>query len=120
LAKLYVLGEKLMHFEFQDAALSMMMRNIKTKTEYPDGGHICTIYEGTMDGSPARRLLVDFFVWGNATGWAILKDPARNYPAEFLEDLVLAFLEDRRGLTWPLPWVADPASYMIGSSKKAT
>jgi len=63
-AGLYVLGEKLMDATFQDQVLETMAQGCEAKVSYPTGKAINIIYDGTPEGSPARRLLIDFHVWG--------------------------------------------------------
>lgn len=59
---------------------------------------IVSIYTGTVDGDPARNLLVNLFTeHGNATnGAALIAEPADNLPQAFLKDLMASLLANRR------------------------
>ncbi|KAF2827202.1 hypothetical protein CC86DRAFT_263989, partial [Ophiobolus disseminans] len=60
-AEAYVLGEKLMDAEYQDTILEKIMRGCEEKRNFPGEPQLAIIYNGTPMGSPARKLLVDFY-----------------------------------------------------------
>ncbi|KAF2444403.1 hypothetical protein P171DRAFT_444593 [Karstenula rhodostoma CBS 690.94] len=61
LAKLYVLGEELLDAIFKNRTIDAIIAvYIKSKL-WPIGETIRIIYEGTPEGSPARRLMADGF-----------------------------------------------------------
>jgi hypothetical protein len=64
LADTYVLGEMLMDLEFQDVVLDILMYECEKRKHYADMVLIKIIHNGTTDGSPARKLLVDLYYWG--------------------------------------------------------
>ncbi|KAF2130160.1 hypothetical protein P153DRAFT_269394, partial [Dothidotthia symphoricarpi CBS 119687] len=61
LARLYVLGEKLMDQQFQAAIIDAMIEFVEEKRLLPSMHCIEIIYNGTTAESPARRLMVD--IW---------------------------------------------------------
>jgi hypothetical protein len=64
LADTYVLGEMLMDLEFQDVVLDILMYECEKRKHYADMVLIKIIHNGTTDGSPAQKLLVDLYYWG--------------------------------------------------------
>ncbi|KAH8644972.1 hypothetical protein IG631_02436 [Alternaria alternata] len=59
LAYMYVLGEKIVDYEFQNAVIQAIISDMGRKNKVPSLGTIKIIYDGTTEGSAARRLLVD-------------------------------------------------------------
>jgi hypothetical protein len=118
--KMYVLGERFMDEVFQDDILKLMMCDCVEKNKYPVGPQINTVYEGTPEGSPARRLLVDFFVWAADKAWVKDRKFAESMPLEFINDVILALVDQRPGLVVSKgassqPWVKNPEQYMLCS-----
>lgn len=102
LAKCYCLGERLLDRKFQNRVITaIVMRsresNGKSKT-YPDEP-VAVIYQSTPKDSPARRLMVDFFVRYGRRAWVenILRWDSSTEPAqlEFLRDLSMSLMEIR-------------------------
>ena len=60
-ARLYVLGNKFLDPTFQNVVIAAFIENVKSSKIYPSNRIVKTIYDGTMPGSPARRLCVDFW-----------------------------------------------------------
>lgn len=96
LAKLYVFGEKIRDVKVKNAVLDAI---ISRKDEAIEGLQynpamqtVNIIYEGTMPGSPARRLMVDNHVRGGKPAW-LFKDSTQNNK-EFLTDLARALLSN--------------------------
>jgi hypothetical protein len=110
LGNLYVLGEKLMHDEFQNSVVDEFISNAEIYGEVPQGDTINVIYEGTPEGSPARRLMVDLWCYlskGNKS-----RDEWADHHPEFINDLLTAVLRIRD--TPPLkerPWAVDLEVY---------
>jgi hypothetical protein len=74
LAELYVLGERLLDETIQGALIKEIIRlaqltDKESKSYYPKGEAVNTIYRGTTAGSPARRLMVNFHVANGTTKW---------------------------------------------------
>lgn len=104
LAKLYVLGEKLLDRDFQNSVSDALVS--ATRDERGPRGHgsgykgrsfpgpkiIRIVYEGTTTGSPMRRLLTDFYVRHGAGQW-IREDGVDKWPQEFLYDLSAALFD---------------------------
>jgi hypothetical protein len=67
LAKSYVLGEKLMDLGFKRSVLKGLIAKSLVKTStgefFPTGATMNIIFNGTPEGSPARHLMVDFWVY---------------------------------------------------------
>lgn len=93
LAKLYVLGEKLQATTIKTAVIGAILGKAKTKVQpgghswYPVGSIVRYLYENTPPTSPARRLLVDLYVWNGQGSW-LTRDPTdEGGSKEFLVDL---------------------------------
>ncbi|ORY15901.1 hypothetical protein BCR34DRAFT_611932 [Clohesyomyces aquaticus] len=92
LVNAYVLGERYIGAAYQNDVLEEIIANVERlssgKRMIPYGRAIKTIFAGTVEGSPARRLLVDLAVWGgkdfNELG--SLSAPAENLHPEFIKD----------------------------------
>jgi hypothetical protein len=110
LAKLYVLGEKLMHDEFQNSVIDGLINNADGYREIPQGETVNIIYQGTPEGSPARRLMVDLCCYlmrekESRVEWA-------DHHPEFINDMLTAVFHVRE--LPPLkerPWARDLDSY---------
>ncbi|KAF2466688.1 uncharacterized protein BDR25DRAFT_268059 [Lindgomyces ingoldianus] len=96
LAYAYVLGERLMDFEFknavQDAYVLYARGSPPTKRYYPTNEEIRIIYDGTRENSPMRKFLADIWTWRGKYEW-IEKD--RDLPQDFLADVTTALLKTR-------------------------
>lgn len=111
----YVLGEKLMDREYLDCVIETMMRECTKRGEFPGKINLEIIYEGTPEGSPARKLLVDFVCWMGNEKWIHKGEMHQG----FNEDLVLELMRHmNRKFESPAPWVSDPSAYFVGSRKK--
>ncbi|KAI4697865.1 uncharacterized protein J4E84_000998 [Alternaria hordeiaustralica] len=113
LASLYVLGERLMDVTLQNSVVAAIIRHSQTSKKYPGNLSIQIIYAGTSASSPARRLLVDFWVFHAKPAWKGLEDLTKHTCSDFVNDLVRKLVEQREppdGFV-PKPWVADPESY---------
>jgi hypothetical protein len=88
LAELYVLGERLLDQSFRGATINEIIRlaniyNTAWTRACPGKETVNTIYRGTLAGSPARRLMVD---WHVVLGTAEFFDSACE--AEFVLDML--------------------------------
>jgi hypothetical protein len=96
MAYAYVLGERLMDYEFknalQDAYVLYARGSPPTKRYYPSNEEIRIIYEGTRDNSPLRKFLVDIWTWRGKHEWI---ENDRDLPKDFLLDVTTALLKVR-------------------------
>ncbi|KAI4711382.1 hypothetical protein J4E89_003947 [Alternaria sp. Ai002NY15] len=113
LASLYVLGERVMDVTLQNSVVAAIIRRSQTWRKYPGNPAIQIVYAGTPAGSPARRLLVDFWVFHAKPTWNGLDNLIKLTCADFVDDLVRKLIE-QRGVpdsSVPRPWIANPKSY---------
>ena len=99
LAHLYVLGERLIDDTFQDTVMNAVIAALRERQ--PDGVHydpsiyaIWTVYEGTPENSPIRRLLVDLALERRGAPQVAAINP-RFLSSEFLKDFCIGLLKDR-------------------------
>ncbi|EOA89537.1 hypothetical protein ACJQWK_02365 [Exserohilum turcicum] len=123
LARLYVLGEKLMDKTFQEAAIDAIIDNAsESNAIYVARNMIKIIYDGTPKGSPARRLMVDLCAYSAATApgsttMALLRG------TDFFEELVPALIKVRAipSARVQRPRIAQPETYYChGTSVQST
>jgi hypothetical protein len=88
LARLYVLGEKLVDAKFQEAVLKELIKNVRELEKYPSTETIKIIYNGTTEGSPARHLLVDFYACRASAKWDGIKKMRQDTNDQFADDLL--------------------------------
>lgn len=123
-AQLYVFGEKLMHSEFQNDVIDAMIRYFVEMGAHKDPGPvnitmipgprgITTIYEGTIQGSPARRLMVDR--WCEGHPFPVLEQYRNHVPHDFAWDCLKAFLSSKPTQHKSF---ADPSLYHIEEAEK--
>lgn len=93
LAKLYVLGEKLIDDNLQDRVLDAIIATVRKEHCYPSKATVKTIYRSTPEGSPARKLMVDVHVIHGAPSWISSKTEETHF--DFLIDLTKALLDGR-------------------------
>lgn len=106
LARMYVLGERLLDREFQDAVLSKMMSRCDLGDELPCATTIKIIYRGTPENSPARRLLADIH------GWACTSvDELDLKHTEFIRDMLDVVFNNRDAPLGEYPWIDNPDRY---------
>jgi len=113
LARLYVLGERLLDSTFQNCVVAAVIRRSQTYKKYTGNPAIQIVYAGTPAGSPARRLLIDFWLFNAKPAWKGLDDLTKHTCADFVNDLVRKLLEQREapGGFDARPWIANPKSY---------
>jgi hypothetical protein len=93
LANIYVLGERMLDQSVKHAVIREFVRlpkltceaNKSNKSWSPNAEAISVIYDGTTEGSPARRLMVDYHVARGYESWL----GAHHHPA-FVLDLAKA------------------------------
>jgi hypothetical protein len=99
LSRCYVMGEKLMDIGFKNATLNALIdakiNQPFYKARYPGQRSMNIIYDGTLEGSPARRLLVDIWSTEGAENWA--NSLSDEISPSFALDLSKALLTRSRG-----------------------
>ena len=120
LACLYVVGERLMDTAFQDViGAAFISRQKHINNRFPGNTMIQTNYASTFENSPARRLMVDFWVFGAKSIWIGLTDLIENICPDLVNDLVRGLIAKRGapdGFVQRL-WLANPESYRVGSKE---
>jgi hypothetical protein len=111
LAQAYIMGEKFMDPTFQADILAAMVHRLSTGRK-ANIGTMNEIYHGTMDPSPARRLMIDICLWNDRDSLRSVANPA----AELHEDLVRDLLHALMALPKPFdhidaPWEVDADEY---------
>jgi hypothetical protein len=121
LARMYVLGEKMMDQTFQnDVIKAIITRHSTAKLSQKRPGSmvlglqaIKIIYDGTTENAPVRRLLVDIWTFNMVPSWISKENLLEQANKPFFDDLFLALLE-KRGVPDPShvrPWISQPSSY---------
>ncbi|KAF2130154.1 hypothetical protein P153DRAFT_315864 [Dothidotthia symphoricarpi CBS 119687] len=111
LAHLYVLGEKILDKEFKDAVIHATIDRKMQGGNHPSASTIKILYEGTPANSPARRLMIDFWVFAATPSWNTVKDPSELMSTDFLIELLPMLFKHRMRPAESPPWVASPESY---------
>ncbi|KAL4870101.1 hypothetical protein BDV12DRAFT_184709 [Aspergillus spectabilis] len=107
LVKAYVLGDKLLDFAFQDAAVDAIIEKSRSVAQdgakwYPVGEVIEYAYNNTIDSAPIRELLVDMYANRAQSSWLHdWADPA-SVPQPFLLGLASKLLDRRERSAEPL------------------
>ena len=97
LAKLYTLGELISDRCLQDAVMDAFVTITCYTHLYPTSDVVEIIYNGTMNASPARKLLVDIYVVYGNPKW-IGQDLDKPILHQFSGDLMRASLEGNSGI----------------------
>lgn len=119
---MYVLGQEMMDFEFQDVVTAAFIEQCDHEGHPPLGDEISLVYDNTSPDSPIRQLLVDHFCY-NAT-WPLSgsEEFVSRWPAEFVVDVLEGFLklrdQNKKFSRANAPWRKDPSAYFVGSRKK--
>lgn len=112
----YLLGEKLMDGQYQTAIIRTLIGWVMNEDTYPANFLVQWAYQGTTEGSPLRRLLVDFWTWEAHAAWVTDK-LVEDTCVEFAQDVILALVKDRPQPTGDdsgkdmRPWIAAPDDY---------
>ncbi|KAI8939472.1 hypothetical protein NX059_003245 [Plenodomus lindquistii] len=120
LVQSYLLGEMLMDSVYQRAIMGTLIRWVKNENTYPANFLVRWAYEGTTEGSPLRRLLVDFWVWEASATW-VTKKLVEDTCVEFAQDVIVALVEKRPSPvhedqgTDSRPWIAFPKKYDLNN-----
>lgn len=84
---------------FKDAVIDSLIaipedRDEKGMAYYPPVHIVSEIYEATPENAPARRLLVEMWLWHGGGNWA-KKQTLESCHKSFLSDLIMKFLAER-------------------------
>ncbi|KAH7345984.1 hypothetical protein BKA66DRAFT_576724 [Pyrenochaeta sp. MPI-SDFR-AT-0127] len=109
LANAYVFGEKIMDRNYQKASLDTIAAYQANAPDFPCAESFVIIYDGTPDGSPARKLLSDMYAHGayDAPDW---KKEYELLPHEALVDVLRATVRVRRE-HYERPWTLSTKTY---------
>lgn len=95
LVSAYSLGEKLQDDEFQDAVIDAFIEKV-VQEDRVDLQLSCQVYEKTLPGSGLRRLLLDIYLGQANPDWLSEDTVGEELHPEFLRDLSMEMLWDRR------------------------
>lgn len=116
LVKLYVLAEKLQDVQTRNIVIEAMIAKTRDEESFPPSS-IHLIYDGTPEGSPLRKLVVDLF-----TDFALpvdiqriqrIKARERMPPQDFFLDLLLEFSQRRPKPSGETIFTCDPTKYHV-------
>lgn len=110
LAKAFVLGDKLLDQEVQDAVMDAFVESMSTPDKnghlwYPTGPTVGYAYENTNSSAPIRELLLDASTLHSNSSWYRQENSAE-YPQPFLLELVARLLDRKSS-----PESLDPSKY---------
>lgn len=114
LALCYGLGERLQNVAYRNAILRTIRHYVVEESLFPSDRSVAIIYENTEKGSPARKMMVDFWAYVGNGEWLEGESVRSSVCPEFLEDLVVALLRVRgkpEGESWP--WKEGAEAYML-------
>jgi len=91
LARLYCVGEKYQNKDFKNATIDAMLSKVAIRDNegsrwFPSSPAIKIIYNGTPEGSKARKLMVDIYVYGVGAANIV----AYTLHLDFIKDLIAA------------------------------
>lgn len=120
LCKLYVLAEKLQDMDTRNRAIQGLLYSAKqvrpgNSTICPSIDSIKIIYDGTLHGSMARKLLVDYYTYRGTGSWIINH---KDLPEDFLVDLATNLM-DKRAIPDDPTRNGDGAEYMEKEQDKS-
>ena len=120
LCKVYVLAEKLQDMETRNRAIQGLLYSSKqvrpgNRTICPGTDAVKIIYNGTLPGSMARKLLVDYYTYRGTGSWVINHG---GWPEDFLIDLATNLM-DKRAMPDDPTRYGDGAEYMDKEKDKS-
>jgi hypothetical protein len=89
LIQLYTLADRLLDFTTADLVIDKIVSSIHEKLLLPGLKDIQLVYDTTAEGSPLRRLMVDYCVYSEA---GHLSGPKDEYPHGYLQEVVEKFM----------------------------
>ncbi|KAF2869196.1 hypothetical protein BDV95DRAFT_499130 [Massariosphaeria phaeospora] len=107
LCKAYVFGEKIMDTKYKNMVIDGLSAATKKYNKYPLGAAEKIVYDGTPSGSPARRLLADFWAYRGHKVWF---DHIETCPADLLKDALKAMMTLRPTMSED-PWEKRSQNY---------
>ncbi|KAJ4291020.1 hypothetical protein N0V90_010216 [Kalmusia sp. IMI 367209] len=114
LAHCYGLGERLEDAKYRNAILHVIRDYALKEKLFPSDFSVAAIYKGTKKGSPARKMMVDFWAYTGSATWLESDSIRDSICSEFLEDLVPALLRVRaRPEENERPWVKNIDAYCV-------
>lgn len=116
LALCYGLGERLDDARYRNALLCTIQDDVMKEGSFPSDHAIAIIYAQTGRGSPARKMMVDFWAYAGNPSWLERKHVRSAVCPDFFEDLLPALLLARakpERMTWPFAGNADAYSITV-------
>lgn len=109
LARAYVFGEKVIDNQFKDTIIDCMIACTVKFGDCPSHTAMNILYQGTLANSPARRLIVDFWVYcaHDSKGWA---GSVKLHTPELIADALEAIVR-KRPFPKNRPWEESPEQY---------
>jgi hypothetical protein len=89
LIQLYTLADRLLDFVTADLVIDKIVSSVHEQLLLPGLEDIQLVYYTTPEGSPLRRLMVDYCVYSEA---GHLAGPKDEYPYEYLQEVVEKFM----------------------------
>ncbi|KAL1627159.1 hypothetical protein SLS56_006582 [Neofusicoccum ribis] len=113
----YLTGDKFGDTAFKNAVLDEIIERCSQQNEYPtDIAEY--IWSNTAEGSPLRRLYIDFYAWVSDSDFYAMDDGGSDVlvaPREFLRDVLCRMSEVRNRCRFPgayiYPWVMNRCQY---------
>jgi len=110
----WIFGDKVLDYNFCDAAIDAMIGFMKRVHRYPQGAAF-SIYKATGQHAPARQLLIDMFLYvANPTWYIEGGEPTQpKLDAEAYAEITRRFVLSK-GVVLKLedaPWNSDPCAY---------
>ncbi|RDW92785.1 BTB/POZ domain-containing protein [Aspergillus mulundensis] len=108
LVNAYILGDKLLCGDFQNAAIKEFVKRMKFFDPHNDV--VKHIYAHTRPDASLRRLVVDVFIMNGTKGWLEDWNGDENIPQTFILDIAKAALSGNNGQSRKRP---DPKDYYV-------
>jgi hypothetical protein len=117
LAKLYVLGERIMDRAFQKTVVLAMIKRFNNQFQ-PGMLSIRTIYAGTPAGSAARRLMVNFCAFYSVPSSKRVNLLDASKDGEFMVDFIAVLVKYRGTPTVPQLWKDELVAHYFNDAKQ--
>jgi hypothetical protein len=89
--RMYILGDVLDDYRLRNAAMELLIDSL-TSTTQPSPETVWDVYERTPEGSPLRKLLVDWRIGSGEGERDKFAVEVELYPAEFVQELAVALM----------------------------
>ncbi|KAI8939604.1 hypothetical protein NX059_003367 [Plenodomus lindquistii] len=130
LVKSYILGERLMDTEYQNAIIRVLIQTYRSENIFPATTTTRMVYEATTATSPLLALFVDIWVWAANHSWLPrdLETVGLEFSADIINAMNAKLMSPEQGLeaareyqTNPTklqtaarpPWIFTPEKYEI-------